>query len=131
MPSGFSHVEAETPYDVLGWFLEQDVQSSIPWGRELVKMIENVQSVQDSYWKGTGNAHTFILTGKGVRIDYEYVAPLNRVHFLWMTLKVRYWHGCNFSRSLSSHALTLDTFLYTSLALTTSIYPSRAACFSG
>ena len=71
----FPRAEVETPHEVLGWFLEQDVQSSIPWCRELVEIIENIQAGRDSHWEGTGNAHTLILTGKGVRIDNEYVDP--------------------------------------------------------
>ena|SRR5262245_1677795 len=71
----FPRAEVDTPHEVLGWFLEQDVQSSLPWGRELVETIENIQADRTSHWEGTGNAHTLVMTGKGVRIDNEYVDP--------------------------------------------------------
>jgi uncharacterized protein YacL (UPF0231 family) len=71
----FPRAEVDVPHAVLGWFLEQDVQSSLPWCRELVETIENIQAGRASHWEGTGNAHTLIMSGKGVRIDNEYVDP--------------------------------------------------------
>ena len=71
----FPRAEVETPHKVLGWFLEQDVQSSISWCRELIELIEHIESGRESHWEGTGNAHTLILTGNGVRIENEYVDP--------------------------------------------------------
>jgi len=71
----FPRAEVDTPHEVLGWFLEQDVQSSISWCRDLLKLVEHIESGRESPWEGTGNAHTLVLTGKGVRIENEYVDP--------------------------------------------------------
>lgn len=71
----FPRAEVETPYEVLGWFLEQDVQSSVSWCKELVGIIETIQCGRKARWEGTGNAHTLVLTQKRVRIENEYTDP--------------------------------------------------------
>ena len=72
---GYPRAEAAAPYQILGWFLEQDIQADSEWARELIKIIEEIQSGTESRWEGTGNVHTLILTPEKAYIESEFAEP--------------------------------------------------------
>lgn len=69
---GSLRANVAAPCEVLGWFLEQDVQNDIAWGRELISIVDNVVTGKRSTWQGTGNAHTLTLTPGEAHIENEY-----------------------------------------------------------
>jgi hypothetical protein len=72
---GYPRVDAPSPCEVLGWFIEQDIQSDVNSAMELIEIIDRIQDGTNDYWKGTGNAHTLTLMPKGVHIQSEYAVP--------------------------------------------------------
>jgi uncharacterized protein YacL (UPF0231 family) len=73
---GYPRVRAAPPCEVLGWFLEQDVQGNAAKCHRLLGLIEEARSGRRPHWQGTGNAHTLTLTPSGARVENEFVEPL-------------------------------------------------------
>ncbi len=57
--------------ELLGRFLEEDVQESSSHCLELLNAIEGISSQGEQRWEQTGNAHTVILDRSGVTIESE------------------------------------------------------------
>jgi hypothetical protein len=57
---------------VVATFLEEDVQSSLAYARELLERIEDVASGRLPEWSGTGNAHTITIRPAEVTIENEW-----------------------------------------------------------
>jgi hypothetical protein len=70
-----ARASVEPPYEMLGRFLEEDVQSHAAVAMELRRLIREVRSGQRSSWEGTGNAHTLVLRPTGARIEPEFAEP--------------------------------------------------------
>jgi len=70
---GFRRGEVSSPYELVGWFLEQDVQGSLYHCQLLFSEIEKVKTGVESEYSGTGNAHTITITREQVVIENEYL----------------------------------------------------------
>jgi uncharacterized protein YacL (UPF0231 family) len=70
--NGYPRVAAPESLEILGWFLEQDIQRCKYSCDEIIEIIDSVQQGKISYWKGTGNAHTFCITSELVTIYNEF-----------------------------------------------------------
>jgi hypothetical protein len=69
---GFRRADPEHPYEPLGAFLEQDVQSSVNSCDELLGLIREAESARGELDCGTWNAHSIYLSSSGVRIENEF-----------------------------------------------------------
>lgn len=72
---GARRAEVASPHALLGWFLEQDVQSSPPSCEDYLDAVRQVREGQLPAWSGTGNAHTVHITPARVRIETEFADP--------------------------------------------------------
>jgi len=72
---GFRKVETSIGHEVLGWFLEQDIQGCIEDCEELLQTCDKIEKGVSDSWKGTGNAHTIIVTKDNVTIVTEFAIP--------------------------------------------------------
>lgn len=72
---GYPRADASPPHEVLGWFLEQDVQSDAAWGRELAGIVGDVRAGAREAYTATGNAHTLVLSREAARIETEFSDP--------------------------------------------------------
>jgi hypothetical protein len=68
--------EVNSPYEMVGWYLEQDIQGGVNSCRRLFGIIEKVKNGVESEYSGTGNAHTITITSDKVVIENEYSDPL-------------------------------------------------------
>ncbi len=59
-------------YQELGFYLEQDVQSSIAACDMLLSMCDNISVGDLAEWLGTGNAHTLTIRRSSVCIENEF-----------------------------------------------------------
>jgi uncharacterized protein YacL (UPF0231 family) len=57
---------------IVGWFLEQDVQSSVQTCQSYIKSLEAVEKSQVEEWKATGNAFTIIAGTNQALIQSEF-----------------------------------------------------------
>jgi hypothetical protein len=73
--NGYPHALVEKPYELLGWFLESDVQGSLENGQEIKILINEVRTGKIPYSEGVGNAYNLILTPSGARIETEFATP--------------------------------------------------------
>jgi uncharacterized protein YacL (UPF0231 family) len=76
--NGYPRVDAPESLEILGWFLEQDIQRCKYSCDEMIRIIDSVQKRKISSWEGTGNAHTVSITSELVTISNEFsddVAP--------------------------------------------------------
>lgn len=62
-----------SPYELLGWYLEDDVQGSLYHCKLLFSVIEKVKNGALEEWSGTGNAHTITITQDRVVLENEYL----------------------------------------------------------
>ena len=60
------------PLEVIGWYLEQDVQGSVWACDDLLEKCKMVKSGEKSEWSGTGNAHTATVRVDQVLIENEF-----------------------------------------------------------
>ncbi len=60
-------------YQELGFYLEQDVQSSIAGCDELLSICNEILLGESPEWSGTGNAHTLTIKRSSVCIENEFV----------------------------------------------------------
>ncbi|MBI1929410.1 YacL family protein [Candidatus Poribacteria bacterium] len=72
-PSGIRRAEVSPPYELVGWYLMDDVQGGIYSCKELLSIIEKVKTGVESEYSGTGNAHTITITKDKVVIENEYL----------------------------------------------------------
>ena len=70
---GFRRAEVSPPYQLLGWYLEDDVQGSLYHCKLLFSEIEKVKAGVEPEFSGTGNAHTVTITRDKVVIENEYL----------------------------------------------------------
>ncbi len=69
---GHPRADFQPPNEVLGWYLEQDVQSCLASCDELLSACEEVVERKSTHWQATGNAHTIIITDTSVLIENEF-----------------------------------------------------------
>jgi uncharacterized protein YacL (UPF0231 family) len=74
-PQGLPRAQAAPPHEVVGWWLEQDVQQDPATCDAVLAGIAAVRAGQTPEWTGTGNAHTVTLTARGARIESEFAEP--------------------------------------------------------
>lgn len=70
--AGDPRARCNPPYELLGHFLESDVQSSIAFCEEILQILDQIDRSEITRWQQTGNAHTLFLEKKEVRIEAEY-----------------------------------------------------------
>jgi uncharacterized protein YacL (UPF0231 family) len=76
--AGDPRARCRAPYELLGHFLESDVQSNIALCEEILAVLDRMGRDEITRWQQTGNAHTLFLGKKEARIEAEYdemVAP--------------------------------------------------------
>lgn len=73
--NGSPRVNMKPPFDIIGRYLEHDVQSFPGWCRELIQIVEDVIIGTRNHWEGTGNAYTLILTPDKARVESEFAEP--------------------------------------------------------
>lgn len=60
--NGDPRTQCPAGYDLLGQFLESDIQGSIAFCQEILDKVEEITSGKIDYWEVTGNAHTLVLS---------------------------------------------------------------------
>jgi len=70
---GIRRAFVSSPYELLGWYLEDDVQGSLYHCELLFSVIEKVKNGALEEWSGTGNAHTITITPSRVVLENEYL----------------------------------------------------------
>jgi hypothetical protein len=90
---GYPRCEAAPPHQVVGWFLEQDIQGSRRTADELLAEIEGIASGCQTGWSGTGNAFHLALTPAGAEIEclWDEAIPACRVGLAELGEAVRGW----------------------------------------
>lgn len=78
---------------LLGTFLEQDVQGSQEFCRELLDVLAQVEASTITDWSSTGNAHTISVSPTGVRIenDWSPQEPTEEYARAEVEAAVRHW----------------------------------------
>ncbi len=69
---GDPRAEFEPPYELLGHFLESDIQGSIAICDEILGKLDEVVAGKIKEWQQTGNAHTVVLSQDGACIEAEF-----------------------------------------------------------
>jgi hypothetical protein len=72
---GRGRAEGAPPFDVLGWYLEDDIQGDPQRCDEVISMIDQVESGTLASWEEAGNAHTLYLAPSGAIIESEFADP--------------------------------------------------------
>jgi uncharacterized protein YacL (UPF0231 family) len=57
---------------IIGWLLEQDIQSSQNLCQEYIRELASVRDNPSKTWEATGNAFTVIADGAQCRVEAEY-----------------------------------------------------------
>ena len=70
--NGIFRAEFEGENAIIGWLLEQDIQSSQVVCQEYLTSLEAVQCGKLKEWAGTGNAFTVFSNGPEVTITCDY-----------------------------------------------------------
>jgi len=70
---GIRRAEVSSLYELLGWYLEGDVQASIYHCKLLFSEIKKVKTYVKEEFSGTGNAHTITITRDKVIIENEFL----------------------------------------------------------
>jgi uncharacterized protein YacL (UPF0231 family) len=68
-PQGYPRAEYSSPHEVLGWYLEQDIQCSEVNCEEILRACDQIVSGNEQEWGGVGNAHDISITADRVRIE--------------------------------------------------------------
>ncbi len=63
----------------LAWFLNDDIQADDVWCRQLIQIVENIQSGEVLNWEGNGNAHVLTLRQDGAEVENLYDESLPKV----------------------------------------------------
>jgi hypothetical protein len=66
---GYPRCEVPAPHQALGYFFEQDIQSSISSAEELIQHIDSVSTGKKEIWSCTGNAFNLELAKIGAEIE--------------------------------------------------------------
>lgn len=69
---GSQRSEVSSPYELIGWYLEQEVEGDINSCKRLLGIIEKIKNGVKSEYSGTGNAHALTITSDKVVIENEY-----------------------------------------------------------
>ena len=69
--TGDPRARCSVPHQLLGQFLESDVQGNPAHCRDLLNALDDVAQGRLVQWEETGNAHTLTLTPDRVRIESE------------------------------------------------------------
>jgi len=69
---GEPRAQSSSPRELLGRFLESDVQESLHYCRELLAAIDRVEGGELRLWQQTGNAHTLTLHPDSAVIEAEF-----------------------------------------------------------
>lgn len=69
---GYPRADYQSPEEVLGWYLEQDIQGSAKACDELLRVCDELVEGKRSDWEGVGNAHTVSITDGIVTIENEF-----------------------------------------------------------
>ncbi len=69
---GDPRAEFESPYELLGLFLESDIQGSASICDEILGKIDEIFAGKIKEWQQTGNAHTIILSRHDACIKAEF-----------------------------------------------------------
>jgi uncharacterized protein YacL (UPF0231 family) len=70
--TGDPRARCNAPCELLGHFLESDVQSNIVFCEEILDVLDRIGRSEITRWQETGNAHTLLLGKKEARIEAEY-----------------------------------------------------------
>lgn len=70
--NGYPRAHGKGAEQLLGTFLEQDVQGSLDGCSQYMDILARVRSSAIPEWSGTGNVHTVSITPKGVAIENEW-----------------------------------------------------------
>lgn len=73
---GYARVDVSDAYKPLDDYLEQDIQSSVQHGNEVMQAIEKVKAGELPQWIQTGNALTVILEPDKAILEHEYVSDM-------------------------------------------------------
>ena len=73
--------DAPAPNQALGYFLEQDIQSSLNSAAELIQQIDTISTGRTESWSGTGNAFNLELSKLGAEIEclWDESTPVCRI----------------------------------------------------
>ncbi len=85
--NGFPRATFSPPYEVIGWWLEQDIQSDGDEVDELLDIIDSVIEGTRNEWEGTGNAHTLSLKKDRANIVNEFCIPEQSCEILIIELR--------------------------------------------
>jgi hypothetical protein len=66
---GYPRAEYPSPYEVLGWYLEQDIQCSDVHCEEILRACDQIVSGEEQEWGGVGNAHDINIRADRVQIE--------------------------------------------------------------
>ena len=70
--AGDPRARCNAPCELLGHFLESDVQSNLVFCEEILDILDRIGRNEITRWQQTGNAHTLFLGRKEARIEAEY-----------------------------------------------------------
>jgi uncharacterized protein YacL (UPF0231 family) len=90
---GELRAQSSPPHELLGHFLEDDVQQSMSYCREILAAIDQVSSGEMHSWEQTGNAHTLTLYPDRAIIEAEFDDSAAPCHLSLSELRdaVRRW----------------------------------------
>lgn len=71
-PAGDPRAKFDPPYELLGHFLESDIQGSIAICNEILGKVDEIVAGKIKEWQQTGNAHTVVLSRHGACIEAEF-----------------------------------------------------------
>ena len=94
--SGYPRAVFETPFETLGSFLEEDVQRSPTYCRQLIQQCEDFKNGCPTGTDGVGNAHRFVIGKDYVHISCAFpdafqpcqltTSEFKQVLILWLKL---------------------------------------------
>ena len=69
---GVQRAKVSSPYELVGWYLEREIEGDVNSCKRLLGLIDKVKNGVEPEYRGTGNAHTIMITGDNVVIENEY-----------------------------------------------------------
>src|SRR5215510_12112922 len=70
--AGEPRASCAPPYDLLGHFLESDIQGNRTVCQDILQILDRVAAGELQVWQQTGNAHTLVLTADGAYITADF-----------------------------------------------------------
>ena len=70
--AGEPRASGAPPYELLGHFLESDMQANRTVCQDILRILDCVAAGELQGWQQTGNAHTLALAADGARITAEF-----------------------------------------------------------